>query len=89
MRSDIVRPHQYMRPGEFVKVTKPIVALDDGEFELLWSPDDCNKLLTMWARGIRCCHTIGAALERDPDEVAVGIIEFARRRRIDSGGVRW
>lgn len=79
----------YLRPGEFVPVTKPIVALDDGIFELLWLPDDSNKLLALWARNVRCCQAIGAELDRDPDEIAVGIIEFARRRRIDSGGVRW
>ena len=80
---------KYQKSTEFLELSKPLIALDDGEFEFGWEPEQVNEVLRLWADGVKNAQSIGQIINRDPDEVAVLIIHLARKRKIDGNGVRW
>ncbi len=58
---------------------QPYVALEAGPlFNFCWEPADVRKFIRMWDAGVPI-YTIAQLLDRDPDEVAVLIIDLVRR----------
>lgn len=65
------------------------IALEAGpDFSFQWPPAQVRKVIQMWEAGIPI-DTMAKRLSRDPDEVAVLIIDLARREIIGNriGGV--
>lgn len=61
----------------------PYIALEAGPaFDFAWSQSDVREVIHLWDIGTPV-HRIAAKLDRDPDELAVLIIDLARREIID------
>lgn len=74
------------RIDEMFKNGVPYVALEAGpHFDFQWSQADVRRVIQFWDTGLPP-QQIAGLLSRDPDEVAVLIIDLARREII--GGRR-
>ncbi len=56
-------------------------ALGDGNFDFTWYPHEVTDIIRMWEKG-RHISDIAEAVDRDTDEVAVLIIDLARKGKI-------
>ena len=69
---------------------QPYIPLQDGpRFDFEWSPAVVRELVRMWQAGI-CLSIMAETVQRDPDELAVLIIDLRRRNIIkDRPGGAW
>ncbi len=57
----------------------PYTALEAGPtFNFRWEPADVREVIHLWDAGVSML-TIAAKFDRDPDELAVLVIDLARR----------
>lgn len=66
----------------------PYVALEAGpSFNFRWEPAQVRRMIRLWDAGVPIYH-MAELLSRDPDEVAVLVIDLARRSIIGERRVR-
>ncbi len=85
----ILRARRKQQVDELFTNGHPYTALEAGpDFSFQWPPAQVRKVIQMWEAGIPI-DTMAKRLSRDPDEVAVLIIDLARREIIGNriGGV--
>lgn len=64
------------------------VALEAGPFfNFRWEPAQVRRMIRLWDAGVPIYH-MAELLSRDPDEVAVLVIDLARRGIIEERRVR-
>lgn len=74
--------HRSRKIDEMFRNGHPYVALEAGPpFDFHWSQADVRRVIQFWDTGLPA-QQIAGLLARDPDEVAVLIIDLARREII-------
>lgn len=72
-------PHGNTGPKAFKKRQKIYLALEDLNF--VWCESEVLQVIDLWEQGLNIWG-IAAKVERDPDEVAILIMDLARKERI-------
>lgn len=68
---------------------QPYIALENGRFNFSWPPAAVRDVIAMWRAGVPVWQ-MAEKHDRDPDEVAVLILDLRRQRVIgDRPGWAW